>query len=155
MGLMATPKMLDSTCSIARSLGVLGERWTFLILRDALSGSTRFAQFKDSLGIAPDVLTARLATLVEYGVMTREPYQEPGSRPRDAYHLTEAGRELKIVIGALQQWGDLHVPHENGPTIERRVGDTDRPAHVGFVDEHGHEVGPDEVSFNRTAAYPA
>jgi DNA-binding HxlR family transcriptional regulator len=151
---MATPKLLDSSCSIARSLGVLGERWTFLILRDALAGSTRFAEFRDSLGIAPDVLTTRLATLVDYGVMTREPYQEPGSRPRDAYHLTEAGRELKIALGALQQWGDRHLPREEGPTIERRVGDSDRPAHVGFVDERGHEVRSDEVAFNRTAAYP-
>ncbi|MEO6085764.1 MAG: helix-turn-helix domain-containing protein [Umezawaea sp.] len=151
---MATPKLLGSTCSIARSLGVLGERWTFLILRDALEGSTRFAEFRDALGIAPDVLTARLATLVEYGVMTREPYQEPGSRPRDAYHLTEAGRELKIALGALQQWGDRYLPREDGPTIERRVRDSDRPAHIGFVDEQGHEVRPDEITFHRTAAYP-
>jgi len=152
---MATPKLLDSPCSIARSLGVLGERWTFLILREALLGSTRFAEFRDGLGIAPDVLTARLTTLVEYGVMAREPYQEPGSRPRDAYHLTEAGRELKIALGALQQWGDRYLPRADGPTMERRVGDSDRPAHVGFVDEGGHEVRPDEVAFNRTAAYPA
>jgi DNA-binding HxlR family transcriptional regulator len=151
---MATPKLLGSTCSIARSLGVLGERWTFLILRDAIGGLTRFAEFRDALGIAPDVLTARLATLVEYGVMTREPYQEPGSRPRDAYHLTEAGQELKIALGALQQWGDRYLPREDGPTIERRVRDSDRPAHVGFVDEQGHEVRPDEVAFHRTAAYP-
>ena len=151
---MATPKLLDSTCSIARSLGVLGERWTFLILREAFSGSTRFAQFKDALGIAPDVLTARLTTLVDHGAMTREPYQEPGSRPRDAYHLTEAGRELKVVIGALQQWGDRHVPYEKGPTVERRVRDTDRPAHIAFVDEFGHEVPPEDVTFNRTASYP-
>ena len=57
-------KVPDSSCSIARSLGVLGERWTFLILREAFSGLTRFAEFRDSLGIAPDVLADRLATLV-------------------------------------------------------------------------------------------
>ncbi|WP_297547773.1 helix-turn-helix domain-containing protein [Amycolatopsis sp.] len=151
---MATPKLTDSSCSVARSLGVLGERWTFLILRDALAGTTRFAQFQKSLGVAPDVLAARLTTLVEYGVMTREPYQEPGSRPRDAYHLTEAGRELHVALGSLQQWGDKYLPWPAGPTIERRVRDTDRPVHVGFIDEDGREVSPDDVEALRTASYP-
>jgi DNA-binding HxlR family transcriptional regulator len=154
MARMATPKLLDSPCSIARSLGVLGERWTLLVLRDALTGSTRFAQFRDSLGLAPDVLTARLATLVEHGVMTREPYREPGSRPRDAYHLTDAGRELHVVLGALQQWGDQHLPHERGPTVERRTRADNRPVHVAFVDDTGHEVPEPEVAALRTAAYP-
>ncbi|WNV88414.1 helix-turn-helix domain-containing protein [Umezawaea sp. Da 62-37] len=152
---MAAPKLMDSTCSIARSLGVLGERWTFLILREALTGTTRFAQFRDVLGIAPDVLTARLTTLVEYGVLTREPYQEPGSRPRDAYHLTDAGRELDVVLGALQQWGDRHLPRAEGPTVERRTRTDDRPVHVGYVDGSGHEVDPSDVVAHRTAAYPA
>jgi len=66
-------KVPDSSCSIARSLGVIGERWTFLIVRDAFLGATRFAQFRDDLGVAPDVLSDRLTTLVEYGVMEREP----------------------------------------------------------------------------------
>ena len=67
-------------CSIARSLCVLGERWTFLILREAFSGATRFSEFRDRLGVAPDVLTDRLATLTEAGGLTRELYQEPGRR---------------------------------------------------------------------------
>src|ERR1700761_7656533 len=69
-------------CSIARSLCVVGERWTFLILREAFFGVTRFSEFRDRLGVAPDVLTERLATLTEAGVLTREPYQEPGRRGR-------------------------------------------------------------------------
>jgi DNA-binding HxlR family transcriptional regulator len=72
-------KVPDSSCSIARSLGVLGERWTFLILREAFLGATRFAEFRDGLGVAPDVLSDRLATLVAYGVMEREPYREPAA----------------------------------------------------------------------------
>ncbi|WP_163566891.1 winged helix-turn-helix transcriptional regulator [Fodinicola feengrottensis] len=134
--------MLDSACSIERTLGVLGERWTFLILREALAGTTRFAQFREALGVAPDVLTARLNTLVDYGVMAREPYQEPGSRPRDAYRLTDSGRELILVLAALQQWGDLHLPWPAGPSIQRRVRATGRPVQVGFVDENGREVAP-------------
>src|ERR1700721_1640058 len=96
-------KIPHSSCAIARSLGVLGERWTLLILREALTGTTKFAQFRDNLGVAPDVLTDRLATLVEYGVLEREVYQEPGSRSRFAYRLTPAGRELQVVVTALQQ----------------------------------------------------
>ena len=100
------PKVPDSSCSIARSLGVLGERWTFLILREAFSGLSRFAEFRDSLGIAPDVLTDRLSTLVKYGVLEKAAYQEPGARARSAYLLTLAGRQLFVVLAALQQWGD-------------------------------------------------
>ncbi|MCW2879520.1 MAG: transcriptional regulator [Sphaerisporangium sp.] len=152
---MATPKMTDSSCSIARSLGVLGERWAFLILREALTGSTRFAQFRDALGIAPDILTARLATLVGHGVMTREPYQEPSSRTRYEYHLTPAGRELHIALGSLQQWGDTYLPWPDGPTVQRRTRDGGRPVHVGFIDDRGQEVSPDDVVTVKTAAYPA
>ncbi|HEV2244316.1 MAG TPA: helix-turn-helix domain-containing protein, partial [Streptosporangiaceae bacterium] len=92
------PKVPDSRCSIARSLGVLGERWTFLILREAFLGANRFAEFRDRLAVAPDVLSDRLATLVEFGVMEREPYQEPGARARLAYKLTPAGEELRVVL---------------------------------------------------------
>ncbi len=151
---MPTSNWTESSCSIARSLGVLGERWTFLILREALTGSTRFAQFRDGLGLAPDVLTDRLNTLVEYGVMTKEPYQEPGSRSRYAYLLTPAGRELHLALASLQQWGDKYLPWPQGPTVVRRVRDSDRPVHVGFVDDEGREVPADEVATIRTAAYP-
>ncbi|HEY1571982.1 MAG TPA: helix-turn-helix domain-containing protein [Pseudonocardiaceae bacterium] len=134
------PKTLDPVCSIARSLGVLGERWAFLILREALLGATRFAEFRDRLSVAPDVLTDRLATLVEYGVLTREPYQEPGARTRYAYLLTPAGEELRVALGALMQWGDRHLPRPEGPSMVARVRGTDRPVHVAFVDDRGREV---------------
>ncbi|MGA5699886.1 winged helix-turn-helix transcriptional regulator [Peterkaempfera bronchialis] len=147
-------KVPDDPCSIARSLGVLGERWTFLILREAFQGQTRFAEFRDRLRIAPDVLSNRLGTLVEYGVMETVPYQEPGARSRFAYVLTPAGRELSVVLGALQQWGDRHLPWPEGPSMLRRVADTDRPVHVGFVDDHGREVPSAEVAMVRTDAYP-
>ena len=103
-------KIPDDACSIARTLGAVGERWTLLILREASLGATRFAEFRDRLGVAPDVLSDRLATLVTYGVMAREPYREPGARSRSAYQLTPAGRELQVVLSALQQWGDEHLP---------------------------------------------
>jgi DNA-binding HxlR family transcriptional regulator len=139
-------KDLDSTCSIARSLGVLGERWTFLILREAFLGATKFAEFRDRLGIAPDVLSDRLSTLVEYGVMEREPYQEPGARPRFAYRLTPVGTELKVVLHALQQWGDKYLPRPEGPSVLRRIRNTDLPVHVGYVDDRGNEVALADVA---------
>jgi DNA-binding HxlR family transcriptional regulator len=142
-------------CSIERSLGVLGERWTFLILREALDGVTRFAQFRDTLGVAPDVLTDRLTTLVDFGVLRRVPYQEPGARSRDAYELTASGRELHVVLAALQQWGDKYVPCAVGPTVQQLARADNRPVHVGFIDESGHEVEQDAVAAVRTAAYPA
>ena len=147
-------KVPDSSCSIARSLGVLGERWTFLILREAFGGLTRFAEFRDNLRIAPDILTDRLATLVKYGVMERVPYQEPGERARSAYVLTPAGRELSVVLAALQQWGDEHLPWPDGPSVLRRVRGSDVPVHVGFVDDRGQEVSQMDVATVRTDAYP-
>ena len=144
----------DRACSIARSLGTLGERWTFLILREALSGATRFQQFRDSLGIAPDVLTDRLTTLVNDGVMVRESYQDPGERSRSRYALTPAGRELLVVLGALQQWGDAHLPHPRNPTVARRSRTSGQPLHVAFVDDDGHEVGLGDVEMIRTATHP-
>lgn len=139
-------KVPEASCSIERALGVLGERWTFLILREAFFGATRFAEFRDRLGVAPDVLTDRLSTLVACGVMAREPYQEPGTRSRFAYRLTPAGRELQVVLGALQQWGDSHLPRAEGPSMLRRVAGTDRPVHVGYLDADGREVPPDNVA---------
>ena len=139
-------KVPESACSIARSLGVLGERWTFLILREAFSGATKFAEFRDRLGIAPDVLSDRLSTLVEYGVMEREPYQEPGARPRFAYQLTPAGTDLRVVLSALQQWGDKYLPRPEGPSVLRRIRGTDLPVHVGYVDDQGDEIALADVA---------
>jgi DNA-binding HxlR family transcriptional regulator len=139
-------KVPDCSCSIERALGVLGERWTFLILREAFFGVTRFADFRDRLGVAPDVLADRLATLVEYGVLAKTPYQEPGARSRFGYRLTPAGRELQVVLASLQQWGDQHLPRAEGPSMLRRVTGTDRPVHVGYIGPDGREVAPDGVA---------
>jgi DNA-binding HxlR family transcriptional regulator len=136
----------EAICSIERSLGVLGERWTFLILREALLGATRFSEFQGKLGVARDVLSERLATLVEYGVLEREPYAEPGARSRLGYRLTPAGQELQVVLAALQQWGDVHLPRADGPSMLRRERGTGGPLHVGFIDDHGREVAAADVT---------
>lgn len=151
---MPIAKMQQSSCSVSRSLAILGERWTLLIVRDALEGMTRFESFRESLGIAPDVLTERLTTLVEYGVMTKDAYQEPGRRTRYEYHLTDPGRELHVIVGGLQQWGDAHLPWPSGPSTLRRAHPTGGPVHVGFVDEQGHEVPADQIDVHHTNGYP-
>lgn len=141
-------------CSIARTVDVLKDPWAFMVLREAGAGLTRFADFRSALGVASDVLTERLTAMVDAGILRREQYQEPGSRARYSYHLTEAGAELQVVLGALQQWGDEHLPWQEGPTVLRRSR-TGRPLHVAFVDDRGREVPAAEVRFERTAAYPA
>jgi len=143
---MPIAKLRDSSCSVARSLSVLGERWTLLIVREALSGSTRFEEFRENLGVAPDVLSERLNTLVECNVLRREPYQEVGRRTQFAYFLTETGLELHVVIGALQQWGDQHLPRDEGPSVVRRSKSSAGPVRVAFVDTTGREIPEDDVS---------
>jgi DNA-binding HxlR family transcriptional regulator len=146
-------KIPNNSCSIARSLGVLGGRWTLLILREAVTGASRFSEFRSGLGIAADVLTERLNTLVEHGVMQKAPYQEPGERARFSYELTDAGRELLVVLLGLQQWGDKHLPWPDGPTFLRQVQGTGDSVHVGFIDENGNEVDDSSVALIPTAAY--
>jgi DNA-binding HxlR family transcriptional regulator len=100
-------------CSLARTLEVVGERWTLLIVRSALLGTKRFDEFHATLDIARNVLTNRLAKLVEHGLMERVPYQD---KPvRHEYVLTPTGRDLTRSVIALMQWGDRHLPHEMGP----------------------------------------
>ncbi|MFI9814589.1 winged helix-turn-helix transcriptional regulator [Saccharothrix variisporea] len=105
----------DQTCSIARTLEVVGERWTLLIVRDAVRGVTRFDGFLASLAIARNVLSDRLAGLVRHGVLERVPYQE--RPPRHEYRLTAKGRELVPALLALMEWGDRHLCDESGPPV--------------------------------------
>jgi DNA-binding HxlR family transcriptional regulator len=103
----------NQTCSIARSLEVVGERWSLLIIRDVLLGKTTFTQLVDSLGITRTVLTHRLTLLVEHGVLERQAYLE---RPvRHEYRLTTKGRGLLPVIAHLMWWGDEYYPADGGP----------------------------------------
>lgn len=95
------------------------------------------------------MLAERLAHLVEQGILAREPYQEPGSRVRYSYHLTPKGRDLKIVLGAIQQWGDQYLPRPEGPSMLRRSRQTELPLAVAFVDDTGRAVEPEDAAFVR------
>ena len=139
----------EPRCSIARSLEVLGEKWTLLIVRDAGRGRNRFSEFKDNLHVSSDILADRLSTLVDAGIMERRSYRDDGARERFSYHLTESGRDLHVVLGAINAWGDKHRPSEFGPaSIYRRVGSR-TPVTVAFVDASGRSVAPEEVEIVR------
>jgi DNA-binding HxlR family transcriptional regulator len=105
----ATQEHLDSHAAIEYTLGVIGDRWSILIVRAALRGLRRFDEFVDDLGIARPVLTDRLRRLVEHDVLEKVPYQE---RPlRYEYRLTEAGLALSPVLVALVRWSERFVPN--------------------------------------------
>lgn len=103
------------SCPIARSLERVGEWWSILILRDAFAGKTRFDQFQESLGIAPNMLTRRLGALVEAGLLERHRYCE--HPPRDEYLLTERGRDFRQVLLALLAWGNRHFAPEGASVV--------------------------------------
>jgi DNA-binding HxlR family transcriptional regulator len=139
----------DTRCSIARSLDLLGERWTLLIVREAFWGRTRFSEFRQALGIAPDVLTERLARLVDEGVLERRAYRADGERERMEYVLTPAGRRLHLVIAGLSRWGKENRPREDDRSPVYLDAETGEPAELGFVTADGRKVDPEQLVIRR------
>lgn len=130
-------------CSIARTLEVVGDRWTMLILRDAFLGVRRFEDFRSRLGIARNVLSSRLGRLVDDGVLRRAAYAQ--APPRHEYLLTDKGRDLWPVLMTLLAWGDRHAAPDGPPrlVVHRDCGGT-----VGAslrCERCGADVGPDDV----------
>lgn len=126
----------DMVCPIARSLEQVGEWWSILILRDAFAGKTRFDEFRESLQIAPNMLSRRLAKLVEAGMLERRPYSV--RPPRDEYLLTERGRDFRTVLVALLAFGHRHFAVAGGGAwiVDTRTGVTAEPM---LVDRHTGE----------------
>ena len=135
----------DMQCPIARGLEHVGEWWSILILRDAFRGLRRFDEFSDNLGIAPNMLTRRLAALVEAGLMERRRYNE--HPPRDEYVLTERGMDFRPVLLAMLAFGNKHFPPDDrtvqivnsasGAVVEPLLVD---PATGRPVDGPGYQV---------------
>lgn len=103
------------SCSVARTLDVIGDWWTPLIVRDLSLGISRFDAIQRNLGISRKVLSARLEGLLDQGVVTREAYQD--NPPRYDYRLTEKGQELGLVLIALSRWGDRWAADDAGPPL--------------------------------------
>ncbi|HEY5878190.1 MAG TPA: helix-turn-helix domain-containing protein [Nakamurella sp.] len=136
---------VGAACPIARSLAVVGEKWALLIVRDAMAGATRFAQFRSSLGIAPDVLADRLGKLVDQGILERRSYRSPGERARAEYVLTATGRDLGSVLAALGGWGMTHLPVPDGPPFRFVDRSSGEPARVGFTGADGRPIPGENV----------
>src|SRR5258706_2359255 len=110
-------------CSVASALEIVGERWTLLIIRDAFAGLSRFEEFRESLGLARNVLTDRLDKLVEHGIFERVPYGDRADR--FDYRLTQKGLDLHVALVGLRQWGDKYL-FDKPPTVARRKSDKKR-----------------------------
>ena len=105
-------------CSVGRTLGLIGERWTLLVLREAFLGVRRFGEFQRHTGAAKNILSDRLHTLVAGGVLERRLYEE--RPPRHEYRLTEKGLDLYPVLVSLMQWGDKYESDASGPPVLMR-----------------------------------
>lgn len=113
---MRRASFADMPCSVARTLEVVGEWWSLLVVRDCLLGVSRFDHLRERLGIARNVLSDRLDTLVAHGVLERRPYQD--HPPRYDYLLTDKGRDLWPVVVALREWGDRWAGWDPAPPLE-------------------------------------
>jgi DNA-binding HxlR family transcriptional regulator len=130
----------SGACSASRALEILGDRWTMLVLREVFNGVRRFDEISSHLGVARDVLTRRLANLVDEGVLTRMPYQEKGARTRYEYRLTQAGRDLRPILLALIEWGDRHRAGDDGVPVHVVHRDCGAPVHLSLTCEAGHQL---------------
>jgi DNA-binding HxlR family transcriptional regulator len=135
-----------SNCSIGRTLQVLGEKWTLLIIRESFYGATRFEQFHRVLNCPRNLLSERLTMLVEDGILERSEYREPGSRARKEYRLTDKGRELMPILLAFREWGDRHKADPEGPPVLARHADCGKELQVTLTCAAGHvATTPDEI----------
>ena len=128
-----------SRCSVAGTLSVVGEKWSLLVLREAFMGVRRFADFQRILGAPRAVLTDRLATLVDEGILRRVPYQAEGERQRHEYRLTQKGIDLYPTLVALMQWGDRYLADGDRP-VELEHKDCGATVHLALVCDAGHEL---------------
>ena len=127
-----------ANCNIGAALDIVGEKWTFLVLREAFNGIRRFDDMQRRTGAPRQVLSSRLGRLVTDGILRKAPYQEPGKRRRSEYRLTEKGIDLFPVIAALLAWGDKHVAHPGGPPVLLTHRGCGAGVHLQIACEEGH-----------------
>jgi DNA-binding HxlR family transcriptional regulator len=140
---MSSPEALlwsADNCTIGRTLDILGDRWSFLVIREVFQGIRRFDDLTVRTAIPRTVLTDRLRRLVDTGILRREPYREPGSRSRMEYRLTEKGLDLYPILLAMQQWGDRYVAGPAGPAFEFAHRGCGAKVDLVLRCEAGHEL---------------
>ena len=131
-------------CSVAGTLEIVGERWSLLVLREAFMGVRRFDQMQRDLGIARNILAARLQTLVGHGLLERRRYSE--RPPRYEYRLTEKGLDLYPALVSIMQWGDRYLNSESGPPVQLRHKACGQLTHPHLVcGECGEPVGARDI----------
>ncbi|MEV6595994.1 helix-turn-helix domain-containing protein [Actinoplanes sp. NPDC051346] len=139
----ARPEALDWSvehCTIARAMAVLGEKWTVVVLREVFNGVRRFADMRERTGVPRQVLANRLASLVEHGVLRREPYREPGARLRHEYRLTRKGFDLYPLLVAVKEWGDRYLADADGPPLTMIHRGCGEEVHTALHCAGGHPV---------------
>jgi DNA-binding HxlR family transcriptional regulator len=140
---MGRPWILDydsANCAIGAAVGIMGERPTFLVLREAFNGVRRFDDMQRRTGMPRQVLSDRLARLVTEGLLRKVPYQESGQRSRDEYRLTDKGLDLYPVLVALMEWGDRYAVGPAGPQVLLRHRDCGEPLRLQMACDAGHVI---------------
>jgi DNA-binding HxlR family transcriptional regulator len=130
-----------ANCNIAAALTMVGEKWTFLVLREAFNGVRRFDDMQRRTGAPRQVLSNRLSRLVDDGILRKVPYRQEGQRPRSEYRLTEKGIELFPVIAAMLAWGDKYAAWPGGPAVELTHRDCGAPVFLELACAEGHVLG--------------
>ena len=129
-------------CPIEKAMALAGTKSAMLIMREAFYGTTRFDDFAHRVGITKAATSTRLSELVDAGLLTKRPYQEPGQRSRDEYVLTDAGTEFMPVVWAMFEWGRKHLS-DTGLRLTHL--DCGAEASVEIRCANGHDVPPDEL----------
>jgi len=130
-------------CAIEKTMSALGTKSAMLIMREAYYGTTRFDDFAHRVGITKAAAAARLSELVDLGLMTRQPYREPGQRTRDEYVLTEAGIDFMPVVWSMFEWGRRHLPGHNRLRLTHLDCGADATVEIRCTE--GHPVPPEEL----------
>ena len=140
---MSRPWILDydtENCTIGAALAIVGEKWTFLVLREAFNGVRRFDDIRRRTRAPRQILSDRLARLVEQGLLRKVPYRDAGQRARSEYRLTEKGLALYPLIVALLEWGNTYAVSAEGPLVELTHRDCGAPVQLQLRCADGHDV---------------
>jgi DNA-binding HxlR family transcriptional regulator len=139
----SAPAAIDfsvDTCTIARAMAILGEKWTVVVLREVFNGIRRFDDMRVRTGIPRQVLANRLTSLVDHGLLRREPYREPGARERHEYRLTAKGFDIYPVLIAVKAWGDRYLADPEGSPLTFVHRDCGAEVHTDVHCAGGHRV---------------
>jgi DNA-binding HxlR family transcriptional regulator len=130
----------SANCAIGAAVDIIGERPTFLVLREAFNGVRRFDDMRRRTGLPRQVLSDRLARLVREDLLRKVPYQDAGQRTRHEYRLTSKGMDLYPVLVALMEWGDRHALGSAGPQVLLRHRDCGEPVRLQLFCQAGHSL---------------